>query len=285
MSYQHQYVQPGAYFYNPSQTSWETTNPQFQQAYTYQPQSSYLSPSAYSSPSSSASASPSSEASASFSPVISTAPVPRPRASYRAIRRNSTMSGAAEQSVALNDLLDQESGAKPPYPVKVLAEAAIKSSEAGVLTLSEICTSIAKRYPYYRDPENARKLKGSTRHDISQDPRFIKHDRSPLHPGRGAYWGFDDSVILESGKHKKSTKKSDGSSHGKLSSLFGTSSRRASKSNGASEAVFVASPGPMTPKSFSPVQTPPTMAAPSPPYAHSRSLSGNVPDFSNYRIR
>ncbi|KIO25732.1 hypothetical protein M407DRAFT_47123, partial [Tulasnella calospora MUT 4182] len=74
----------------------------------------------------------------------------------------------------------------PPYPIKVLAEAAIKGSRTGKLTLNEICDSITKKYTYFRDPENARK--GSTRHDISQDPRFIKHERSALHPGRGAYW-------------------------------------------------------------------------------------------------
>lgn len=69
------------------------------------------------------------------------------------------MSGAPQQSVALNDLLDQESGAKPPYSVKALAEAAIKGSMTGSLTLGEICDSIKMRYPYYRDEENEKRLR------------------------------------------------------------------------------------------------------------------------------
>lgn len=292
MSYPQQYVQPGAYFYNPSQTNWETSQVQQPHPYPfpspYTSPSAYVSPSAYTSPSSSNSASPSSESSASFSPVISTAPVPRSRLSYRAIRRNSTMSGAAQQSVALNDLLDQESGAKPPYSVKALAEAAIRGSMTGMLTLSQICDSIKERYPYYRDEENEKRLRNSTRHDISRDPRFIKHDRAPLLPGRGAYWSFDDSIVLESGKQTKSSNKSEPSSHGKLGSLFPKSSRRTSKSNGVSEAVYVASPAAMSPKSFSPLQNSAALVSASPkasPALHSRSLSGNVPDFSNYRLR
>ncbi|KAG8951627.1 Forkhead box protein D4-like 1 [Tulasnella sp. 424] len=292
MSYPHQYVQPGAYFYNPSQSNWETSQAQQPHPYPFPPSypspTAYASPSAYTSPSSSNSASPASESSASFSPLIGTAPAPRSRTSYRAIRRNSTMSGAPQQSVALNDLLDQESGAKPPYSVKALAEAAIKGSMSGSLTLGEICDSIKLRYPYYRDEENEKRLRNSTRHDISRDPRFIKHERSPLTPGRGAYWSFDDNIVLESGKQTRSSNKSEPSSHGKLGSLFSKSSRRTSKSNGGSEAVYVASPAPMSPGSFSPLQASATLVSASPkasPSLHSRSLSGNVPDFSNYRIR
>ncbi|KAG9001110.1 Forkhead box protein E1 [Tulasnella sp. 427] len=281
-------VQPGAYFNNPLPLHWDpmANQHQLQRSPPYHVPAPYQSLSAYTSPASSTSASPSSASSASFSPVIPTVPVARSRTSYRAIRRNSTVTTTVQHGVGLNDLLDQDPSSKPPYPVKALAEAAIKSSATGMLTLGEICDSIIQRYPYYKDAENARKLRGSVRHDVSQDPRFIKHNRSPLHPGRGAYWAFNDNV--ESGKQKRSTHKSDSASHGKFGSIFSGSSRRASRSSGAIETVYVASPAPLSPTSYSPAPSATTLFAHSPnpsPYIHSRSFSNNVPDFSNYRLQ
>ena len=122
----------------------------------------YQQPTYFGSPASNATASPASSSAAAFSPVLpylTPEPAPKP---YKAARRSSqarrpSVSFAIPQ--ALGDFVDSGLGERPAYSIKSLCEAAIKDSKKGRLTLNEICEVIQERFPYYRSPDNAKRLR------------------------------------------------------------------------------------------------------------------------------
>lgn len=189
MSHQY-YVQPGAQFYTtpvqPQQyyatpasyqtqaTQYSTATPTYQQQPIYAHYQNLPLPAqpafVYGSPASTTlSSSPSSHNSPSFSPLFAAAEPEAPpvqKASLRAARRVSSSTRRSSVSHAhhnsepiLRDFLDHADNERPTYSVKALCEAALKGQPNGRMTLVEICDAITKRYPFFKDPEEARRLK------------------------------------------------------------------------------------------------------------------------------
>ncbi|KAG8844569.1 hypothetical protein FRB96_002998 [Tulasnella sp. 330] len=113
----------------------------------------------------------------------------------RAARRATATKSVSFKASTLDDLAESSySDGKPDYSVKTLCEHAITGCKKGKMTLNEIVEACADRYPYFQDPQAKLRFRNSARHDLSQDPRFVKVKRTLLEPGRGTFWTYNPTA-------------------------------------------------------------------------------------------
>ncbi|KAG8908088.1 Forkhead box protein J3 [Tulasnella sp. 403] len=200
-----QYVQSGIYYHpagtQPLQPGWNansfgpsSTLPPIQYVYVQSGQSSVQPSVVLPSPTATGVTTPSTASSPTFSPVVS--PSDLKKKTYKAARRSSAArrtSVTRGPDATLDELIDYDADHRPAYSVKSLCEYALRGSGKPRMTLDEICEAIQRRFPFYKEKENARRLRNSVRHDLSYDPRFLNTKRAPDQPGRGDFWEIDPS--------------------------------------------------------------------------------------------
>ncbi|XP_073402427.1 forkhead box protein I2-like [Dendrobates tinctorius] len=96
---------------------------------------------------------------------------------------------------------------RPHYSFLALIAMAFQSTPKKKLTLHQIYSYVANKFPFYRRDQGG--WQNCIRHTLSVNDCFKKVDREACDPGRGCYWTFDSSCVkmLSNGKLKGQRKK------------------------------------------------------------------------------
>ncbi|SCZ88623.1 BZ3500_MvSof-1268-A1-R1_Chr2-1g04530 [Microbotryum saponariae] len=82
---------------------------------------------------------------------------------------------------------------KPPYTYGSLIAQAVSESEHNKMTMSQVYDWIDRRWPFFRD--NQPGWQNSVRHNLTPARGFVKIDRRPDEPGKGAFWTVDPAQL------------------------------------------------------------------------------------------
>ncbi|KDE08905.1 hypothetical protein MVLG_01000 [Microbotryum lychnidis-dioicae p1A1 Lamole] len=82
---------------------------------------------------------------------------------------------------------------KPPYTYGSLIAQAVSESEHKKMTMSQVYDWIDRRWPFFRD--NQPGWQNSVRHNLTPARGFVKIDRRPDEPGKGAFWTVDPAQL------------------------------------------------------------------------------------------
>lgn len=81
------------------------------------------------------------------------------------------------------------SSKKPQFSYAQLIAQAISSSHEQQLTLSQIYSFIANKFPYYKLEDKG--WQNSIRHNLSLNRNFVKVARQQHEPGKGSFWRIE----------------------------------------------------------------------------------------------
>ncbi|SCV71947.1 BQ2448_4641 [Microbotryum intermedium] len=91
----------------------------------------------------------------------------------------------------------QDRNMRPPYTYGSLIAQAVSESEHNKMTMAQVYEWIDRRWPFFR--ENQPGWQNSVRHNLTPARGFVKIDRRPDEPGKGAFWTIDPAQLSNFG--------------------------------------------------------------------------------------